>query len=293
MSESGQNTASHEVRTMGWPPRLGILAGQGALPKALIRAARDAGCIPFAIAFKGITPVDTVGGVEHVWVRLGEVGKIFRALRQFGASEIVLCGAIPRPNLWALWPDWEGMKFLLSIRGRALGDDRLLRAVKEALSEKGFTIRGIQAFLPDLLTPVGPLGRHAPSQADWVDIKYGAKAAVTLGRLDIGQAVVVEAGAVLAVEAAEGTDALLARTAVLKRHPQGGVLVKMAKPQQERAIDLPTIGPQTVRQAIALKLSGIAVEAGHSLCVAPEEVVQMADQAGLFIYGLDAREIPL
>lgn len=290
MSDTPSASSYTQQPVRSWPPRLGILAGQGALPKALIRAARDAQCTPYVIAFRGITPPDTVSGVEHIWTRIGAVGSVFKALTKFQVNEIVLCGAIPRPNIWALWPDWEGLKFLASLRGRAVGDDRLLRAVKEALSQRGFTIRGIQAFLPDLLTPPGALGQHAPSQADWVDIRYGAKTARALGRLDIGQAAIVEGGSVLAVEAAEGTDALLARTAVLKRLPQGGVLVKMAKPQQERAIDLPTIGPQTVRQAIALKLSGIAVEAGHSLCVAPEEVVQMADQAGLFIYGLEERE---
>ncbi len=275
-----------------WPARIGILAGQGGLPRALIRAARDANCTPYVIAFRGITPPDTVMGVEHVWVRLGAIGKVFKALQRFAVNDIVLCGAIPRPNLWSLWPDWQGLNFLLSLRGLTLGDDTLLRAVKETLSAHGFTVRGIQNFLPDLLTPPGHLGKVQPSQADWIDMRYGAKVARTLGRLDIGQAVIVEAGAVLAVEAAEGTDALMARTTVLKRQPQGGVLVKMAKPQQERAIDLPTIGPQTVRQAVALKLSGIAVEAGHSLCVAPEEVVAMADQAGLFIYGLSEHEIP-
>ncbi|MES2729641.1 MAG: UDP-2,3-diacylglucosamine diphosphatase LpxI [Pseudomonadota bacterium] len=295
MSHALSDSASYPANLPAlptWPARIGIIAGQGALPRALIRAAHDANSIPFVIAFQGITPVDTVVGVEHVWVRLGEVSKILKALRRFQAPDIVLCGAIPRPNLWSLWPDWQGLRLLLSVRGVNLGDDTLLRAVKDMLSSHGFTVRGIQNFLPDLLTPPGNLGKVMPSNADWVDIRYGAKVARTLGRLDIGQAVIVEGGNVLSVEAAEGTDALISRTTVLKRQAQGGVLVKLAKPQQERAIDLPTIGPQTVRQAISLKLSGIAVEAGHSLCVAPEEVVQMADQAGLFIYGLSDHEIP-
>ena len=135
--------------------------------------------------------------------------------------------------------------------------------------------------------PAGRLGKIAPSEADWPDIKRGAAVATALGEADAGQAVVVQQGIVLAIEAVEGTDAMIARSATLKRDGYGGVLVKIAKPQQDKRVDLPTIGLDTVLGAERAGLMGIAIEAGSALLLDREQVIAAADKAGIFVYGID------
>jgi UDP-2,3-diacylglucosamine hydrolase len=269
--------------------RLGILAGSGELPLRIIEACRAADRPVFVLAFEGAAAPSLVKGLPHAWIRLGAAGEGFRLLRENGVEELVFAGAVRRPTFWSLRPDWRAARFFAKIGWRALGDDGLLRAVIKELESEGFRVIGADSILATALAPRGPLGALVPDAQAEADIAHGIGVARALGSLDIGQAVVVQQGIVLGVEASEGTDALIARCATLRRAGPGGVLVKIAKPGQERRADLPTIGLHTVTAAAAAGLSGIAVEAGATFVLDRPALAAAADHAGLFVVGIAAR----
>jgi DUF1009 family protein len=266
-------------------PKLGIIAGSGTLPKALVEKCRETGRDCFVLAFEGETDPACVDGTPHLWSRLGAAAKNLTTLRQAGVGEVVMAGGIRRPSLTGLRPDWRAAQFFARIGLRALGDDGLLKAVVKELEREGFTLVGVESVLGDALAPAGPFGRYRPDDQALADIDHGFHVAAVLGKLDIGQAVIVQQGMVLGVEAIEGTDALLRRCASLRREGPGGILVKAKKPDQERRADLPTIGPQTVTAAHEAGLRGIAVEAWSTLVVERGAVTALADRLGLFVVG--------
>jgi DUF1009 family protein len=241
------------------------------------------------VALEGHADPATVDGVPHGWASMGAAGRVFELLRDAGARQIVLAGTIKRPSLLGLKLDAKGAAVLARIGLRALGDDSLLRAVMAEFEREGFEILGAPDVLGSLAAPVGVLGRIVPDEQARADIARGVTVARALGAVDVGQAVVVQQGIVLGVEAAEGTEGLLARVGALRREGPGGVLVKLAKPMQDRRVDLPTIGSATVRQAAAAGLVGIAIEAGQTLVLDLPGVIGAADAAGLFVEGLEVR----
>ncbi|HEV8679668.1 MAG TPA: UDP-2,3-diacylglucosamine diphosphatase LpxI, partial [Stellaceae bacterium] len=203
--------------------------------------------------------------------------------------DLVLAGGVRRPTLASLRPDWRAAKFLARVGYRALGDDGLLSAIVKELEREGFRVIGADQLLREASLPEGPLGRFCPDTDALADIAHGMRLARAIGALDIGQAVVVQQGLVLGVEAIEGTDGLLRRCGALRRDGPGGVLVKMEKPGQERRADRPTIGPQTVSLAAESGLRGIAAGAGATLVLDPDEVIRLADEAGIFVVGVRPR----
>ena len=266
--------------------KLGILAGGGTLPARLARAARGAGRDVAMVAFEGHTEPASVADLPHIWTRLGAVAEVFAFLRQQEATELVFAGPMRRPAFSEIVPDWQGAKILAKIGGRALGDDGLLRALSGCLEDEGFRVVGIHDILAELLAPAGMLGALAPDGVAETDILRGIEVVHALGRLDVGQAAVVQQGLVLGVEGIEGTDALLTRCGALRRAGPGGVLVKLKKPQQDRRLDLPTIGVATVEGAAAAGLWGIAIEAGGALVMDRDQLVATADRLGLFVVGI-------
>lgn len=270
-------------------PKLGILAGGGDLPARLIESCRRRGRGFFVIAFEGQCEPATVADVPHAWVRLGAAGTTLKLLREAGVSQLVMAGGVRRPSLAALRPDAWAAMFLLKSGALALGDDGLLKAlIRELETGEGFSVVGVESLLPATLAGEGVLGAVQPDEQAWADIRRGIQVAKALGALDVGQGAVVQEGNVLAVEAAEGTDAMLSRAAGLKREGPGGVLVKVKKPDQEGRADLPTIGQATIRHAAEAGLRGIAVEAGGALIVDHAAVALAADAAGLFVVGVKA-----
>ena len=265
---------------------LGIVAGGGSLPRRLVEACQDSGRGAFVVAIEGQTDPATVTGADHLWIRIGQSERAISALRQAGARELVLVGAVKRPSMTELRPDRLTFKFLARIGFNSLGDDGLLGAVVKGLEAEGFVLRGVEEFLHDLLAGEGCFGRFRPDEAAWRDIRRGIAVVRAMGAADVGQATVIQDGLVLGVEALEGTDALLARCGPLRREGPGGVLVKLRKPGQERRADLPTIGVATVQAAAAAGLRGIAVEAGGTLVVDAPAVTVAADRAGLFLIGI-------
>lgn len=277
------------------PPKLGILAGGGALPVRIIKTCRDTGRDFFVLAFKNQTDPETVTGTSHAWVRLGAAGEAVHLLRRAGVEDVVMAGTIRRPTLTALRPDLWAVRLISKLGGAMFGDDKLLSAIVRELEEKeGFRIVGPGSLLPGSLAAAGVLGDHQPDEQAHKDTRRGIEVALGIGALDVGQGAVVQQGLVLAVEAAEGTDAMLARTARLCQDGPGGVLVKVCKPGQESRADLPTIGVATVKAAAAAGLRGIAVESGGALLIDPENTIRAADEAGLFLLGVEVtKEYPL
>jgi DUF1009 family protein len=266
-------------------PKLGILAGGGELPARLVAACRTQGREVFVLALTGHADPATFPDVPQAWIRMGEAGQGMDILHKNGVKELVMAGPVRRPTLRDLRPDWRTTRFFARLGLKALGDDGLLKAVITELEGEGFRIVGMDSILGDLLAEDGVWGRHQPDEVARADIERGLQVACGLGVLDIGQSVVIQQGIVLGVEAVEGTDALIRRCGELGRQGPGGVLVKIAKPGQERRVDLPTIGIETVRLCAAAGLRGIAVEAGSAIVVGREQLISTADKAGLFVMG--------
>jgi len=272
-------------------PALGILAGGGPLPGRVAAAAEAAGRGVFLVGLEGFAEPAVLAPYPHGWARLAAAGRILGLLRAQGCTEVVLVGPVRRPSLLDLRPDAEGARLLARI-GRAAfgGDDGFLAAIVRVLAEEGFRVLGAHEVLTEAVAPRGTLGAVPADAQGMADIARGVAVVRALGSVDVGQGCVVQQGIVLAVEAIEGTDAMLARAAGLRRPGPGGVLVKLVKPGQERRADLPTIGPATVRAAAASGLRGIAVEAGGTLLTDRPGLIAAADAAGLFLLGIDPAE---
>ena len=271
-------------------PVLGIIAGSGDLPVEVARRAVAQGGRVFVIQLKGFEEprLDTFPGAR---IGIGQLGKQVERLRAAGAERVVFAGNVQRPDWKALKLDFRGARLLPKVMSAAReGDDALMRVLLDFYEAEGFEVVGADDVASELVEADGTLTEKAPLAGDLDDIGRGARVAATIGTLDIGQGCVVCDGLVLAVEAQEGTDAMLARVATLPEPVRGtpgarrGVLVKRPKPIQERRIDLPTIGARTVRNAAAAGLRGIALEAGGGLIVDLAGTVAEADHLGLFIH---------
>lgn len=271
--------------------KLGVIAGAGALPGQIIAACRETGREFFVLAFEGSADPDIIGNVPVQWVRMSSLSTALESARREGVSELVLVGKIPRPSVMELMRDIRSAKFMAKVGTRMLGDDNILSAVVRDLEEaEGFKVIGPETVLENLLATEGPYGRLAPSADELADIRRGLDVVHQLGRLDIGQAAIIQNGFVIGVEGAEGTDRLIQRCAeFVSPDLPGGVLVKAAKPTQDRRIDLPAVGLSTVEYAVEAGLRGIAVETGRALVVDRADMARAADAAGIFLCGASAQ----
>jgi hypothetical protein len=274
------------------PRKLGIIAGSGPLPVKVAAAARAAGRGVFIIGLEGFADPALLAAWPHEIRRLGAAARIIAALREHGCKDLVMIGPVRRPSLLDLRPDAEGAKLLARV-GRAAfaGDDGLLAAVIRVLTEEGFAVIGAHEIIREAVAPSGVLTTAKPDAQAMTDIERGIAVARLLGAADVGQGCVVQQGLVLAVEAIEGTDAMLVRAGGLRREGIGGVLVKLVKPNQDKRADLPTIGPDTVRHAAAAGLRGVAFEARATILAEREACLAAADAAGLFLLGLDPESL--
>jgi DUF1009 family protein len=274
------------------PRALGILAGSGPLPGRVAAAAAAAGRKVFIVGLEGFAESRVIAHWPHVFLRMGAVRGILGALRGNGCQDLVLIGPVRRPSFLDLRPDADGAKMLARIgRSAFAGDDGLLSAVIRVLGEEGFRVLGMHEILNAALGPRGLLTRTQPDANAMADIDRGIAVTRALGAVDVGQCCVVRAGVVIAVEAVEGTDAMLSRCGALldamEMEKPAGVLVKSVKPGQDRRADLPTIGPNTVRHAAEAGLSGIAYDASGTILADREACIAQADELGLFLLGFD------
>jgi DUF1009 family protein len=272
--------------------KLGLIAGAGRLPVEIVRACEAAKRPVFVVRLGGMVD-PAIAGARGVDAGVAEWGKVFAALKREGCKQVCFAGHVPRPDFANLKPDLRGLAALPGIIAAARkGDDALLRQIMHEIEREGFVVEAANEVLGSLTISPGPLGRIAPAERHMADIDQAMRAARALGALDIGQGVVVANGLVLAVEAQEGTDAMLERCAELPAALRAnggepvGVLAKVVKPNQDRRIDLPAIGPATVMGAARAGLAGIVGEAGSLLVIDRAAVIQTADDLGLFILGV-------
>ncbi len=266
--------------------KLGIIAGKGQLPQELVQYCSLQGIEPYIVALTGFTDETVVQDHAHVWVKLGQVGKIMSFFRSHGVKDLVLIGAVKRPSWSEIRPDLKAIKIISRIGFTVKGDNSLLVALKKELEKDGFTLHGIQNFIPGLLCDEGAIGKYSFSKDQASSVQVGLQASKTLGALDIGQSVVVQDNIVLAVEGVEGTDALIKRSADLQKKGAGAILVKAAKPQQDKSLDLPTIGISTVENAREAGFSGVVVEAGNVLISDRKAVAEYANRYKMFVQGV-------
>jgi UDP-2,3-diacylglucosamine hydrolase len=274
---------------------VGLIAAGGVMPFAVADAMIARGLTPVLFALKGVCDPKRVERFRHHWIALGQLGRLGRLLRAESCRDLLFIGSLVRPSLSEIRIDLTTLRALgqiwASFRG---GDDHLLSGIARIFERDGFRMLGIKDVAPDLLVPEGGLARVQPDKATAIDIEKGRAVLRALGPFDIGQAVVVIDGHVVAVEDIEGTDGLLERVGRLREQgrirsaPKRGVLVKAPKSGQDLRFDLPTIGPRTVEGVAAAGLAGLAVAAGLTLIAEPEETIAIADRAGLFVTGVDA-----
>ena len=271
---------------------LGIICGSGSIPLAVAAAVERRGRRVMLFALRGLVDARAVAAYPHCWIAIGQFGRFRRLARAEGCRDLVLVGGLVRPAIRQVRLDWatlvEMPRIVRAFRG---GDDHLLTGIGRILEGDGFRLLGAHEVAPDITAPSGALGRHRPDAGAAADIARGFEMLAAMSPFDVGQAVVIGKGHVLAVEAAEGTDAMLQRVAALReagriRLPRGvGVLVKAPKQRQDRRFDLPSIGPDTVLHAAQAGLAGIAIVAGGTILAEPQRLVEAADANGLFVLG--------
>ncbi len=267
--------------------KIGLVAGGGMMPVEIIRSCHERGIEVYVAGLLPWADEAVFRDVDCVMARLGEAGKVMKFFKDHGVVDLVLAGGIKRPALKELIPDFETVKILAKIAIKKESDDNLFRAVIREVEARGFHVLGIEEVVPEMLFQAGVYGRVKPSSDDMDDIRRGIEVARALGAVDVGQAVVIQEGIVLAVEAVEGTDAMLSRAASLKKPGKAPVMVKIVKPGQDTRVDLPAIGIQTVEGLAKYGIGGIAVESGGILVIERQAVIAAADAAKIFIIGMD------
>ena len=267
---------------------IGLIAGGGQFPLLFAEAARARGRRVVAIAHVNETAAELEQAADVVyWVKLGQLGKIISHFRREQVREAVFAGTITKTRIFHdILPDLKGLSLWSKIDKRQ--DDAILRAVAATLEEEGIRILASTCFLEHLFFPQGLLTRKKPSADQMDDVRFGWAIAREVGRLDIGQCVVVRGRSVLAVEAIEGTDAAIRRGGELAG--SGAVVVKLKKPNQDFRFDLPATGAATIETLAAVKGAVLAVEAGQSLLFDRAAMVAAADRAGLVVLGLSEDE---
>jgi UDP-2,3-diacylglucosamine hydrolase len=270
---------------------LAIICGGGTLPFAVADAVTKHGRRVVLFAIRGWADATRVAAYPHYWAAVGQFGTFCRLAHREGCRDVVFIGSMVRPAIWQIRPDFKTLRLLPRIFGMFRGgDDHLLKGVAAVFEEHGFRLVGAHAVAPEILMPEGALGHKRPNDRDRADIAKGLALLNAASPFDVGQAVVVADARVLAIEAAEGTDRMLARIAELRQSGRiasgRGVLVKAAKRNQDRRLDLPSIGPQTVEGAAQAGLAGIAVVAGSTIVAEPAQIGATADRVGLFVLGV-------
>jgi DUF1009 family protein len=269
-----------------------IICGGGTFPATVADAVMRQGRRAVLFPLRGFADPNLVARFPHHWIKIGQVGAFVKLAQSEGARDVIMIGSLVRPAISQLALDWKTLLVLPRVvRAYYGGDDHLLSGVARIFEDHGFRLLGAHEVAPDILVPEGALGAHQPAETDKADIVRGLALLRAIGPYDVGQAAIISNNHVLAVEASEGTDGMLARVAELRRAgriraQKGGVLVKAPKPGQDRRFDLPSIGPRTIENAAAAGLSGIAVIAGGTIVAEPQAVISAADKAGLFVIGM-------
>ncbi|WP_027722382.1 LpxI family protein [Maridesulfovibrio zosterae] len=262
---------------------IGIIAGGGQFPLLVAKGAAAQGHRVVAVFFKGHSSDEVAALVDDSKeLMLGQLSKLISFFKKNGVSKVVMAGTINKPKAFDIRPDFRAAKLLFKLATK--GDDVLLRTVANEFESEGMEVVGPHIFAPQLLTPAGILTKRKPSESEYSDLVFGWKIARELGRLDIGQCVIIKDGVIAAVEAIEGTDAAIKRGCDLGG--KGCCIVKVFKPGQEERVDMPSIGLKTVEGMKELRATCLGVEAGKSLFFDLDKAIKFADKHGISIVGL-------
>lgn len=264
--------------------RIGLIAGNGRFPIIFAANAKQLGYHVSAVAHEGETEPELANHVDRIhWIKIGQLNKLIQAFKEDDISQAVMLGGIKKTHVFTtVRPDFRALA--LATRLALWKDDDILREIAAELEREGITIRESTFGLQGILVEEGTLTRRTPSQKEWDDIRYGWEVAKEIGRLDIGQCVVIKDRVVIAVEAVEGTDAAIKRGGELAK--DGAVVVKRCKPQQDLRFDLPAVGPRTIEVMQSVKASALALEAGKTVLLDREIMFDKARQAGIAVVGM-------
>jgi DUF1009 family protein len=266
--------------------RIGLIAGNGRFPIIFADNARKLGYHVSAVAHEGETEPELAGHVDRIhWIKIGQLNKLIKAFKEDGVHQAVMLGGIKKTHMFTtVRPDFRALA--LATRLALWKDDDLLREIAKELEQEGIAICESTFGLEGILVEEGPLTERIPSEKEWADIRYGWDVAYDIGRLDIGQCVVIKDRVVVAVEAVEGTDGAIKRGGDLAK--EGAVVVKRSKPQQDLRFDLPAVGPRTIDVMASVKASVLAVEAGRTIVLDREIMLEKAKAAKIAIVGIKA-----
>lgn len=264
--------------------RIGLIAGNGRFPIIFADNAKRLGYTVSAVAHIGETAPELEQHVERIhWIKIGQFNKLISALKEDGVRQAVMLGGVSKTHVFTtVRPDFRALA--LASRLRAWKDDAILREVAAELEREGIQIRESTFGLTGILVEEGALTKRSPTKKEWEDIDFGWDMAHEIGRLDIGQCVVIKDRVVVAVEAVEGTDETIRRAGALGR--EGVVVVKRCKPQQDLRFDLPAVGPRTIETMEAVHAAVLALEAGRTVLLDRDETLGKAEQAGIAIVGI-------
>lgn len=261
--------------------RVGLIAGYGQFPLLFSKAAHRHGWHVYAVGYQKETDPDLAQYVDSLeWLYLGQIKKMIKYFHKHQVTEAVMLGGITKTKMFTnVRPDTKAIA--LMARMRHTHDDAVLRAFADLLEKEGIRILPSTFLLPELLAPPGCWTKRKPSQSELSDLRLGWKIAKEIGRLDIGQCIVVAGGTVLAVEAIEGTDACITRGGALGKGE--GVIVKVCKPTQDMRFDIPAIGLQTLETMKKAGIKTLAVEAGKAVVFDRQDMIEKADLLGISI----------
>lgn len=269
---------------------IGIIAGTGDLPMIITMDARKRGFKVITIALENLASPDLNRVSDKIkWINVGKLGELIDTLKEFDVKEAIMAGKVSKTLLYKskVTPDLRAVKLLLSLKDKS--DDSILNAITKELEKEGIQVIDTQTFSPHLLTPEGVLTDDPPTMDEWKDIEFGWRIAKEIGRLDIGQTVVVKGQAVMAVEAIEGTDEAIVRGGKLSG--EGAVVIKVSKPHQDMRLDVPVIGLDTIKSMVEVRARVIAVEAQRSMIINRERLVKEAEESGISVVGISHEKI--
>ena len=263
--------------------KLGLIAGTGILPNLIINECKSRNREVVVVSFEGENRNTTISH-EHLYVQpIGAIGKSIKILKENKCNEVVLAGGFKRPSLKSITGlDWTGAKLMSKI-ARSKGDDDSLREVIKEIEKSGLNVVGLNEVLPSSIIESGLTGSIPITKENDKDIKLGIDLLKTISKYDIGQSVVVDAGRIVGIEGHEGTEALIKRCSVFKSNLNQPILIKSTKVGQDRRVDLPTVGEDTVNQLHQAGFIGLAIEAGSSIVLNKDRVINLANKANIFI----------
>lgn len=267
--------------------KLAILAGSGVLPRQVYDAARDKGIEAIVIGLDGETEYSYFKGVRVEKFIIHKISNIFKFLKKEEVSHITMAGKVERADIARLLLDMKGAKLFARIIKNGFADNAILTTIIKFCEDEGFEIVGPEKIACNNIVQEGVLTKVKPSKVNKEDFKAGFKTLKVVAETDVGQALVIQSGLILGIEAAEGTDELIKRCGEIRqRDEEGPVLLKMCKPNQDKRVDLPCIGPKTVEYIAKYGFSGVAVEAGKTLILDKNETIALANKLGVFICGI-------